>query len=58
MKEIALSVSGEGSTGESLFSDIDVLVSEGKLIEVEYCLPNTDRLKSFLLPAGTEVKVR
>lgn len=34
---------------------IEELVSEGKLCEIEYILPGTDRIKSFLLPAGTEI---
>lgn len=33
---------------------LEEMVSEGKLVEVEYLLPNMNyRIKSFLLPAGT-----
>ena len=36
---------------------IEEMVSEGKLVKVEYLLPNMNyRIKSFLLPAGTVVK--
>jgi hypothetical protein len=34
------------------------LVTEGRIIEIEYVLPNKDRIKSFFLPVGTEIRVR
>jgi len=35
---------------------IEELVEEGELIEIEYTLPNMSyRVKSFLLPKGTEI---
>jgi hypothetical protein len=38
---------------------IEELVQEEKLVEVEYVLPAMNyRIKSFLLPAGTEIKMR
>lgn len=43
---------------------IDQLVESGHLVEIEYILPATtnpmvsDRVKSFLLPAGTRIKVK
>ena len=38
---------------------IDELVSEGRLIEIEFVLPHMKyRIKSFLLPAGTDIKIR
>lgn len=37
---------------------IDELVQEGRLVEIEYTLPLMDgRVKSFLLPAGSEVRL-
>ena len=36
---------------------IQEMVQEGMLVEVEYILPNMNyRIKSFLLPANTEIK--
>lgn len=36
---------------------IDEMVSAGELVEIEYVLPTMNyRVKSFLLPAGTEVR--
>lgn len=33
------------------------MVDEGELVEVDYVLPNLNyRIKSFLLPKGTEVR--
>lgn len=38
---------------------IDDLVKQKRLIEVEYCLPSINyRLKSFYLPAGTQVVLK
>jgi len=38
---------------------INELINENELVEVEYALPNMDyRIKSFILPGGTKVKVR
>jgi len=53
-REIALSVDKD----DSLMSNVDILVTEGKLIEIEYVLPQSERVKSFLLPANTDVKIR
>lgn len=37
---------------------LDELVQDGELVEVEYSLPcQPERVKSFYLPAGTEVKI-
>ena len=37
---------------------LDELVQEGKIIEIEYKLPEMDwRVKSFYLPAGTEIRI-
>lgn len=45
------------SKARDLPAIIEEMVSEGKLVEVEYLLPNMNyRIKSFLLPAGTVVK--
>ena len=42
----------------SMYELIDELVSQGRLIEIEYILPIISyRAKSFLLPAGTNVVV-
>ena len=60
-KDIALACVTEDRNRKqvaSLFDNIDALVLEGKLIEIEYCLPSSDRLKSFLLPANTEIKIK
>ena len=48
-----------GSTEFTLDSLADDLVEEGRLIEVEYVLPGmlNYKIKSFLLPAGTDVMV-
>ncbi|MDD5008557.1 MAG: hypothetical protein PHC68_09215 [Syntrophorhabdaceae bacterium] len=41
------------------FSDlVEELVSSGEIVEVEYCLPRSDRIKSFLLPGKSKVNVR
>lgn len=38
---------------------IDELILSEYLIEIEFIVPNMDyRVKSFLLPAGTEIKIR
>jgi hypothetical protein len=38
---------------------VEELVAEGRLVEVEYILPDMDyRCKSFLLPQGTKVRVK
>jgi len=38
---------------------LEELVSENKLIEIEYALPNMNwRLKSFYFPAGTAISIR
>jgi len=35
------------------------LVAEERLIEIEYVLPTMNyRIKSFLLPVGTEIKMK
>jgi hypothetical protein len=44
-------------TAKKYMEGVDSLVSRGELIEVEYILPGTDRVKSFLLPKGTIVRV-
>lgn len=37
---------------------VDELVAEGRLVEVEYVLPNLSfRAKSYLFPTGTKVKI-
>jgi hypothetical protein len=44
---------------KDLPSICEELVEEGRLVEVEYVLPEMDwRIKSFYLPAGTVVRVR
>ena len=43
---------------EDLILIIEELVQEKEIVEVEYCLPNSQRLKSFYLPKGTEIKLR
>lgn len=41
---------------DSLTDAIQAAVNQGRLVEVEYVLPHQRyRVKSFLLPAGTEV---
>ena len=49
----------DGATEYNLNSLADDLVEEGRLIEVEYILPGklSYKIKSFLLPAGTDIKV-
>lgn len=38
---------------------VNELIKEGNLVEVEYVLPSMNyRVKSFILPKGTEVDVR
>ena len=40
-------------------SFIEELISEGKLMEVEYTVdPDSDQIHSFLLPASSEITVR
>lgn len=48
-----------GSTDFTVNSLVDELVEESRLIEIEYVLPGMldYKIKSFLLPAGTDVKV-
>ena len=48
-----------GSTEFTLDSLADALVEEGRLVEIEYTLPGVlnYKIKSFLLPAGTDVKI-
>ncbi len=42
--------------GDNLVPYIYELVEEGRLVEVEYTVPSVPyRLKSFLLPQGTEI---
>lgn len=43
----------------TLNSLVDALVEERRLVEIEYVLPGMldYKIKSFLLPAGTDVKV-
>lgn len=53
-KDIALSC----ELNDSLVDNIETLVFEGKLIEIEYILPQSDRVKSFLLPANTDVRIK
>lgn len=44
---------------ENLFDLLEELIEEKRVVEVEYSLPNMSyRLKSFLLPGGSEVKVK
>jgi hypothetical protein len=44
------------SSGNSLPEMVEELIEEGRLVEVEYTLPQLSfRLKSFLLPPGTQV---
>lgn len=35
---------------------IDAMIGR-KLIEIEYILPDSDRIKSFLLPSGTDITI-
>jgi hypothetical protein len=43
----------------SLPDVLEEMVRAGELVEVEYVLPNhPERTKSFLLPKGTEVRLR
>ena len=46
---------GDVATNEVLEA-LELLVKEGELIEIEYCLP-AYRIKSFYLPKETEVKI-
>jgi len=46
------------TTTENIIAAINELVKERRLVEVEYVLPNMSyRVKSFLLPAGTQLDV-
>lgn len=46
---------------EHLWTEIpnlaEELVNEDKIVEIEYILPNTERIKSIYLPKGTKVKI-
>src|SRR5215831_16992399 len=45
-------------SGEKVLEAIRFLVERNQLIEIEYVLPDMDyRIKSFLLPRGTEVRL-
>ena len=48
-----------GAEEHTIDSLVDELVEEDRLIEIEYVLPGmlNYKVKSFLLPAGAEVKV-
>lgn len=48
-----------GSLDYKLDSLVDELVKESRIIEIEYVLPGMldYRIKSFLLPGGTDVKI-
>ena len=57
IKDIAVCFAGSLNQVESLADIIDELVLDGKLIQLEYTLPNSDITKSVLLPAETEVEL-
>ena len=45
------------TAGRDLPEAIERLVEKGELLEIEYVLPTLNfRIKSFLLPKGTEIK--
>jgi len=57
--ELAARAANLGLTGRTAVDAIDDLVLSGRLVEVEYTLPDMpDRVKSFLLPGGTQVRMR
>lgn len=45
---------------DDIITEIDRLIAVGEIVEIEYILPNLSprRIKTFLLPKGTEVKAR
>lgn len=44
---------------KDLVQTIECLVQNGRIVEVEYVLPNISyRIKSFLLPKGTQIQTR
>ena len=49
----------DDNIAEDIVQTIDSLVRRGHLVEIEYVLPSMDyRIKSFLLPADTNVTLR
>lgn len=36
---------------------LDDMAADASIVEIEYVLPGTQRIKSFYLPKGTEVRV-
>jgi hypothetical protein len=56
--ELVLADNGDGN-GFPIPDLVEELVQEEKLVEIEYVLPSMNyRIKSFLLPAGTQIKMR
>ena len=56
-EDAVVNVEAEGET--ELSTRVAHLVAEGKLIELEYTLPNLDsRVRSFLLPGKSSVILR
>jgi len=52
-----VAISKLGYREPDLVKVLNGLISEAKLLEIEYVLPDMDyRIKSFILPAGTKVK--
>jgi hypothetical protein len=52
-------VADERLTAFVSFELLEELVAEGRLVEVEYVLPERDwQCKSFYLPKGTDVRVK
>ena len=49
----------EEATGKAILNEVDRLARDEELVEVEYTLPaDSYRIKSFLLPKGTEMVSR
>lgn len=45
------------ASAASLPEVLEQMVKDGEIVEVEYVLPGSNRVKSFYLPKGTDVKV-
>jgi hypothetical protein len=43
---------------EDLVTLLGKMVADGEIVEIEYVLPGTNRVKSFYLPKGTDVQVK
>ena len=47
----------EGEEGEVLIDTLEELVQSREIVEVEYILPGTDRVKSLFFPYNTAITI-